>query len=217
MLKFKSYLSEGKNDKSIFHVIFMAGGPGSGKSTVAKSLGLKALNFSDINSDTAFEKAMKDSLLNLDMPDSEKFPRDIVRDLSKKTTMKKKGHAINGRLAMVIDGTGRNVSKIKRMVDDFTKLGYECAMVLVDTDLQTSLDRNEKRERSVNPSLVKKMWNDVQKNQKSYKKMFGKRFWVIDNSDNSDGSDTARVYTKILSWSSKLPNNPQVKAWMDVN
>ena len=61
------------------------------------------------------------------------------------------------------------------------------------------------------------MWKDVQNNKKKYAKLFGKRFWVVDNSNNSDMSDVSRVYTKIMSWSSKLPNNPQVKSWMDAN
>lgn len=215
MLQFRSYLEEGKNDKSIFHVIFMAGGPGSGKSYINKQLGLRALNYVDINSDTAFEVAMKKSLLDLDMPAGQDYARDIVRGLAKKTTMNKKGHAIEGRLGMVIDGTGAKADAIKRMYGEFTKLGYECAMVFVDTDQQTALDRNNKRERSLRPSLVTKMWKDVQNNKKTFAKLFGKRFFVIDNSDNSDGSDVNRVYSKIASWSKKLPNNPQTKAWMD--
>lgn len=215
MHNFKSFLDEGKNDKSIFHVIFMAGGPGSGKSYVSKKLGLRALNFVDINSDSAFELAMKKSLLDLNMPAGQDYARDIVRGLAKKTTMKKKGHAIDGRLGMVIDGTGAKANAIKKMVDDFTKLGYETAMVFVDTDEQTALDRNNARERSLRPSLVTKMWKDVQSNKSIFQSLFGKRFWVIDNSTESDPSAITKVYSKIAAWSSKLPNNPQVKAWMD--
>ena len=217
MINFKSYLEEGKNDKSIFRVIFMAGGPGSGKSTIVKKLGLRALNYSDINSDDAFEHGLKKSLLSLKMPDSEKYPRDIVRGITKKTTMKKQGHAIDGRLGMVIDGTGAKADKIKKMDDDFTKLGYECAMVFVDTDIETAQERNLKRERSLEPALVTKIWADVQNNRKTFNKLFGKMFFLVDNSINSDMSDVPKVRSKIMKWSSKLPNNPQVKAWMDVN
>lgn len=217
MLQFKSYLEEGKNDKAIFHVIFMAGGPGSGKSYINKKLGLRALNFVDINSDSAFEHAMKKSLLDLDMPAGQDYVRDIVRGLAKKTTMKKKGHAIEGRLGMVIDGTGAKANKMEKMVDDFTKLGYECAMVFVDTDMQTALDRNDERERSLRPAMVTKMWKDVQNNKNTYKKLFKQHFYIIDNSNNSDGSDINKVYSKLATWSKKLPNNPQVKAWMEAN
>jgi predicted kinase len=217
MHNFKSFLDEGKNDKAIFHVIFMAGGPGSGKSYINKKLGLRALNFVDINSDSAFEQAMKKSLLDLNMPAGQDYARDIVRGLAKKTTMKKKGHAVDGRLGMVIDGTGAKANAIKKMVDDFTKLGYETAMVFVDTDEQTALDRNNARERSLRPSLVTKMWKDVQSNKSFFQSLFGKRFWVIDNSTESNPSAITKVYSRIAAWSSKLPNNPQVKAWMDAN
>ena len=217
MVTFKSYITEGKNDKAIFHVVFMAGGPGSGKSYINKKLGLRALNFVDINSDSAFEHAMKKSLLDLNMPKGQDCARDIVRGLAKKTTMKKKGHALDGRLGMVIDGTGAKANKIQQMVDDFTKLGYECAMVFVDTDQQTALDRNNQRERSLRASLVTKMWKEVQDNKPTFKKLFKEHFYIIDNSDGADGTDINKVYSKLATWSKKLPNNPQVKAWMDAN
>ena len=216
MHNFKSFLDEGKNDKSIFHVIFMAGGPGSGKSYIIDTLGLKPLNYKIINSDSAFELAMKKSLLDLNMPAGQDYVRDIVRGLAKKTTMKQKGHAIDGRLGMVIDGTGAKANAIKKMADDFTKLGYETAIVFIDTDEQTALDRNNARERSLRPSLVTKMWKDVQSNKSVFQSLFGKRFWVIDNSiTESNPSAITKVYSRIAAWSSKLPNNPQVKAWMD--
>jgi len=95
MFSFKSFLHEGKHDPAIFKVIFMAGGPGSGKSFIAKSLGLRALGFVEINSDKAFEMGLKKSLLDIKMPDSEEYPRDIVRGLAKKTTKSKVNEAGN--------------------------------------------------------------------------------------------------------------------------
>ena len=38
MIKLMDLLNEGVHDKGIFKAVFMAGGPGSGKSFVAKSL-----------------------------------------------------------------------------------------------------------------------------------------------------------------------------------
>ena len=61
-------LNEGVDDPGILKCIFLAGGPGSGKSTVAKELfGIsKATSFSasglkTINSDNAFEAGLKKS------------------------------------------------------------------------------------------------------------------------------------------------------------
>jgi len=216
MLNFKRYLDEGRNDPGIFHAIFMAGGPGSGKSTVAAQLGLRPLGFVDINSDTAFETGLKKSLLSLKMPDSEEYPRNIVRGIAKKTANAKHGHAIDGRLAMVIDGTGKDSKKIGKKVKDLELLGYETAMVFVNTDLETALERNEKRERSLKPAVVTKMWKQVQSNLKSFKKTFGSRLYVIDNNNYEvSGAQSAKVYTKIMTWAKKLPDNPAVANWME--
>ena len=42
MVKLKQLLTEGVFDKGILKAVFMAGGPGSGKSYVAQKLGLKS-------------------------------------------------------------------------------------------------------------------------------------------------------------------------------
>ena len=47
------------NDPSIFKAVVLAGGPGSGKSYVAKKLGLQALGMRVVNSDNYFEMLMK--------------------------------------------------------------------------------------------------------------------------------------------------------------
>jgi len=216
MLNFKQYLEEGKNDPAIFHAIFMAGGPGSGKSYISNSLGLRALGFVEINSDKAFEMGLKKSLLSLKMPDKEEYPRNIVRDLAKKTTMAKHGHAIDGRLGMVIDGTGKDAGKIAKQAKQLELLGYECAMVFVDTDLETTKQRNADRVRSVKDNILLKSWNAVQNNKNAFKKLFGKRLFVIDNSNHEvAASQSSKVYTKIMGWAKQLPNNPAVKNWME--
>jgi shikimate kinase len=216
MDSFKSFIEEGKNDPAIFHAIFMAGGPGSGKSYISNSLGLRALGFVEINSDKAFEMGLKKSLLSLKMPDNEEYPRNIVRGLAKKTTQAKHGHAIDGRLGMVIDGTGKDAGKIAKQVKQLELLGYECAMVFVDTDLETTKQRNADRVRSVKDTILLKSWNDVQKNKNSFKKIFGKRLFIIDNSNNEVAtSQSSKVYVRIMSWAKQLPNNPAVDNWMN--
>jgi adenylate kinase family enzyme len=216
MQDFKTFIEEGRNDPAIFHAIFMAGGPGSGKSWVAKSLGLRALGYVEINSDRAFEMGMKKSLLSLRMPDNEKFPRDIVRGLAKKTTQAKQGHAVEGRLGMVIDGTGSDIAKVKKMKKQLELLGYETAMVFVNTSLDVAIERDDMRSRSLGPKMVTKLWADVQTNTIAYHKLFGKKLIKIDNSNaESTHKYINKAYTKIMTWSKKLPENPAVINWMN--
>ena len=77
MQSLKGYLSEGRNDPSIFHAIFMAGSPGAGKSHVAKLLALNTLGYKEINSDTQFEKYMKDAFLDLEFNKKQQFQRNF--------------------------------------------------------------------------------------------------------------------------------------------
>ena len=58
-------LDEGVNDPGIFKAVVLAGGPGSGKSYVAKKLGLKTLGLLVVNSDSFFELLMKKKGLSL--------------------------------------------------------------------------------------------------------------------------------------------------------
>ena len=105
MITYERFLKEGVYDPNIFKAVFMAGGPGSGKSHIAgKATG--GLGLKIINSDDAFERFLTKEGLSLKMPDSETIPRDIERDRAKKVTASKKFHAIQGRVGIIIDGTG---------------------------------------------------------------------------------------------------------------
>ena len=76
-------LQEGVYDPNIFKAIFLAGGPGSGKSyVVRKTTGGSGLRV--VNSDDAFETLLKKANLSLKMPDEETERRDVVRDRAKK-------------------------------------------------------------------------------------------------------------------------------------
>ena len=64
MITYERFLKEGVYDPNIFKAVFMAGGPGSGKSFIANKttggLGLKI-----INSDSPFERFLKREGLSL--------------------------------------------------------------------------------------------------------------------------------------------------------
>ena len=58
MITYEQFLKEGVYDPNIFKAVFMAGGPGSGKSFIAgKTAG--GLGLKTINSDDAFERILK--------------------------------------------------------------------------------------------------------------------------------------------------------------
>ena len=181
MITYEHFLKEGVYDPNIFKAVFMAGGPGSGKSHIAGKttggLGLKV-----INSDDAFERFLTKEGLSLKMPDSETLERDIERSRAKKVTASKKFHAIQGRLGILIDGTGHIYDKIAKQATMLQQLGYETSMVFVNTSLEVALHRNENRPRSVKPALVKKSWKDVQNNMGKFQNYFkAANFFIVDN------------------------------------
>jgi len=215
MDNFRSYLVEGVEDPAIFKAIFLAGGPGSGKSFTVGKTAVQALGFKVVNSDEAFEKSMKQAGLVMDPDNVFSAQGQAIRGDAKILTGKKKQIWIDGRLGLVIDGTGKDYDKIKKQKTELEKLGYECAMILVNTDLETATRRDKKRERSLGPELVTKMWNGVQKNIGKFNSTFGNQLYIVDNSDGSDiESGATSVYRKLRNWSTSPPRNGLAMKWI---
>ena len=192
-MKHFNELQEGVYDPNIFKAFFIAGGPGSGKSFVVRKttggLGLRV-----VNSDDAFEAQLKKANLSLKMPSSEQEPRDVVRDRAKQTTSARKAGYIEGRLGVIIDGTGRDFDKISSEAKDLQQLGYDTYMIYVNTSLDVALERNAMRPRTIPEPIVTKSWNDVQQNLGKFSGLFRQNFVVIDN--NNAGDDVFNAVSK---------------------
>ena len=206
-----SMIYEGIYDPAIYKAIFVIGGPGSGKSFVTRKLGLANFGFVQINSDYPFEKYMRREGLNFKMPPEEKEQRDKVRQGSKRVMASKEEMAIFQGLGLYIDGTGAKKDNILSMDQKLKMLGYDTAMVLVNTDIGTAIARNKKRERSVPDYILKDRWSGVQQNIGFYQNHFDK-FFIIDNSKGSEfEGQIQRVYKKIMKWI-KTPVNKNAQS-----
>src|SRR5210317_1939753 len=121
--EFREYLNEGVYDPGIFKAFFLEGGPGSGKTFVTAcafgGTGLKV-----VNSDAAFEKGLKQANLSLKMPDEEEYFRNIVRQKAKMTASTMLDKYVEGRLGLVIDATGRDLSLVQRQHSILRNIGY---------------------------------------------------------------------------------------------
>ena len=189
-------LKEGLYDPNIFKAFFLAGGPGSGKTFVTRSaFGGTGLRM--INSDNAFENALKKNNLSLKMPEDEAEARDIIRARAKATTGNIMDLSIKGRLGMVVDGTGRDYDKIKSQTAQLRQLGYDCYMIFVNTSLDVALERNSKRERSVPEYITRKSWEAVQSNIGRFQNLFGIRNMVIVDNSKDDKELTTVVMNKV--------------------
>ena len=178
---FIQHLSEGLYDPGIFKAFFLAGGPGSGKTFVTSSAfagtGLKV-----VNSDTAFERNLKQANLSLSMPDEETYFRNLLRKAAKRTAISQLDKYVEGRLGLVIDSTGRDYDMIARQHNMLKQMGYDCYMVFVNTTLDVALARNARRERTIPEYITKSSWEGVQNNIGKFQRLFGlNNFLVVDN------------------------------------
>jgi shikimate kinase len=215
MIKFKKFLDEGVNDPSIFKAIFLAGGPGSGKSYVVGKTALPILGFKVVNSDDAFERAMKKAGLTMDADTIFSTQGQEIRDKAKKLTDARMAGYLRGRLGLVIDGTGKNADKIEKQAKELKSLGYDVGMIYVNTDLDTAIARNDARERSLSVQQVTTLWKEVQKNIGGYQKMFGTDFIIIDNSAGASiESNLMDGYKWATKFSKSAIENPKAKKWI---
>ena len=205
-------LQEGVYDPNIFKAFFLAGGPGSGKSYVVRrttgGTGLKV-----VNSDDDFERKLKQAGLSLKMPKSQEKDRDEIRGRAKEITAKRKENYLEGRLGLIIDGTGRESEKILYQKRQLEELGYDTYMIFVNTSLDTALQRNAERPRSVPEPIVVKSWKDVQANIGKFNSMFRSGFIVVDNNDA--GEDVfSSVWKRVQGLLRKKVSNTRAKNWI---
>jgi len=206
-------LDEGVYDPSIFKAIFLAGGPGSGKSYVTRrttgGFGMKT-----INPDTAFEKILRDAGKDLDMRKMDPTERDLLRLRAKDLTNKQERLYLAGRLGLILDGTGKDYDKINRIKKNLDTMGYDSFMIFVNTSLEVALQRNEKRDRKLPEDLVKKSWDEVQRNLGKYQGLFGAgNFIVVDN--NRPDEDIMMMAQKRVRQLIKKPiQNTRAKTWI---
>ena len=230
---FVELITEGVDDPGILKCIFLAGGPGSGKSYTAKEIfgvgksdmaSVSAGGLKVISSDMAFEQALKKNGINpKDLANIEKNDPnfwayiagetgDSIRNKAKEITQKQQAFYEAGRLGMIIDGTGDEVLKIRNKMDKAEKLGYDCYMVFVNTSLEVAIKRNAERSRSLPESLVREVWSKCQENMGKFQGMFGNNFIIVDNTEYHPINQS--VQKQVDAFLRKPIQNPIGKKWI---
>ena len=208
-------LQEGLNAPNIFKAFFLAGGPGSGKSFVVRAT-TGGTGLQIVNSDDAFERYLKNAGLSQKMPETEKEPSEVERKRAKRVTKARQGGYHEGRLGLIIDGTGKDYEKIAKQSNELKQLGYDTHMIFVNTSLDVALERNAKRDRSVPESLAIKSWKEVQGNIGKFSQHFKQNFIVVDNNDSSkkDSQVFNDVFKQIKGLLRKKVTSPIAKQWV---
>ena len=219
MIGFEKFLTEGVYDKHIFKAFWLAGGPGSGKSWVAKRT-LEGSGMKVINSDKGLKIYAKDAGLDLKrmdkFTDEEEKLKDYFRTKSKRTLQSKLKHAIDGRLGLILDSTGRNTDRIEEERSAMAHIGYNTFLIFVNTRLEIALERNqrEKRGRPVPENIVISNWKQVQANKNKLKNIFGAGSYVEVDNDEDVAHINSQVYRAINRLKSEPVNHHLAKSWI---
>lgn len=190
--RFEEMIAESINDSHLFKAVFIVGGPGSGKTYLARKL---FGNIKHINADAPLEMILRREGMSMafDPAAPEYGSQQAVRDRAKKVAAEQLRHATDGMLPLVIDGTGKDLAKIRSVRARLEGAGYDCYMVFVNAPLETALSRNRGRDRSLSDDLVRTFWQHTQDNLHNFADEFGQdRFFVVD-SDSADQRIPSRI------------------------
>ena len=216
MRDFKQYITEGVYDPNIFKAFFLAGGPGSGKSWVSERT-LSGMGLKVINSDNSFARALEKESMSLNMAttdEKEIARRDAIRTKAKARTGVQLKLALEGRLGLILDSTGRDVARIESEASKMKYIGYDTYMVFVNTSLEVALKRNQMRARKVPDAIVISNHKQVQKNIGLLQRMFGQsNFVIVDNNKVAEDVNPS-VHKAIRRMVNKKPTSYQAVSWI---
>lgn len=212
---YSELITESINDKHLLKACILTGGPGSGKSYITDKM-FKGLPVVFVDSDKIFEIKLKQFGLSLKLhtlSPKDAALKDDLRAISRELTGRKKDQWINSLLPLVINGTGRNYDIIKKQKEDLNALGYDLSMIFINTSLDLAMERNEKRERTIEPKAVHQMWNEVQQNIGAFQTLFNTGdfpgdFYIIDNNEKLEGSAQDLFIKKLNSMARTVINSP---------
>tara|TARA_Y100001937_G_scaffold128843_1_gene208843 strand:+ start:17824 stop:21645 length:3822 start_codon:yes stop_codon:yes gene_type:complete len=232
-------IEEGINDPGILKAVFLAGGPGSGKSFVAGGIygipgkvNVSAYGLKLVNQDKELVRMLKKYGFGTDL---DNMPEELFRQLTdpeyedysglrgraKELTAARKKLYMDGRLGMIIDGTGHKFSKIREQKMELEAIGYDCYMVFVHTDLGIAQKRNMERPRKLSPEIVEKSWNEVQRNKEAFQGLFGNtNFTMVNNNDTLSEKAATKKFNMLVkkgigSFIRKPVKNIQGRKWIE--
>lgn len=191
-------LNEGIHDPHTFNAIFMAGGPGSGKTTIGKKVastfGLKHLDIDKAHEylvrKKAIEYARKENVDDLD-----EFVKNYMRSYfyTKNPEKNRIQHSARdiknlerklwtaGGLGLVIDGTGSNFNALKNTNERLIKAKYQTMLTLVVSDITTAKSRNISRNRAVEEDYLYDAHMKIYQHIFKYEDLFKENFIMYNN------------------------------------
>jgi predicted ABC-type ATPase len=220
-------LKEGVWDLNIFKAVFMAGAPGSGKSTVQTHLfgqtNLKVVNIDlvrrqirDIQDLQNKKQALKSLEENAPVEDYKKYG-ELAKAMST--------NYMKQRLGLLMDTTSWWFPSVKDTTLQLRELGYDVGMVHVFVPLQQSLERAKTRAqtpgvdygRVVDEQEIIMRYEEIKHNVRDLIELFGDNYWFIENSGTTErliNKCDILKKTEINSWLNQPPESPTAIDWI---
>jgi predicted ABC-type ATPase len=178
-------LQEGPYDQHTYKAIFMAGIPGSGKTTISKTIfagtGLKVVDFDDI---------------------AKKLNKPVTDPKIQTIHDKKVELFIKNGLGLLIDKTSQNYAPISKLKQQLESNGYQTMMIYVNTDLAVARERIKNRYketgRDVSDEYLDIAFKNLLNNLGKYQKDFGRNFIIVDNSEPANLDYVEKRVNKFL-------------------
>jgi dephospho-CoA kinase len=159
-------------------VIFVTGGPGSGKDVIIREI-ISKMEITEMNHMQIFNY----------LTDSKKL-KEKSSDLRRES--------IRSHFPLIINAPADDKDKIFFIKESLEEKGYISLMIFVDTTNEASIERNKKLSRMMMESVRQDRWISAQVNKILYNENFG-NFIDIDNSGTIDSieKNINKVYKKV--------------------
>lgn len=204
-----------KSDDIKLKALYIAGGSGSGKSTIknklVKELGLEGVRTE--NADEILEEWAKLEDLPLkDLKDPEQIKREEkLRSKAIKENIKRTEKAFENLKPIIID-TVRTSLPIKQK-KKLENLGYDVKVLYINVPKEKSLERNKSRDnRSLPEHVVKNLWERAKKDKPQLQNTFKKNYMEFDNTGDLDSNkDFDKLVSKLKTFFEGQVYNPKGK------
>ena len=203
-------LMESIEDKGIYKAVFMAGVPGSGKSYTISKVKSGQIEPRIVNTDPIIE------YLNTYKSNVYSQSYNKAKQISKIQLV----NYLNGVLPLFVDTTSGFVNILRSRVHILEKLGYDTALIFVNTSLDTAMARAEKRgaliNRQVDPEAILDYNERLKKYKNDIKGLFS--FNIEINNDEGELTDDVilKAYKKIYYFYDTEIENPIGKERYDL-
>lgn len=194
-MKFNNFITENVitesiNDRGILKAVFMAGNPGAGKTYTLKKVSDGAISPRIVNID----KWIEFSKIAYNTPE---------HDRAKKVTKNELYLYVNSMLPLFVDTTSTYTTGVVRRRNILERVGYDTALIYVQTSLETSIARVEKRNqegpRTVSLDAVKEYYMYATKIKKFLQHSF-KLFMEVNNDDDALTDEVVLKAYNRMSW-----------------